>query len=158
MLRVKPWFAQVAAPGTDLGTTLKAQAAFITQFMGPLFDDLDAGRLAGASSAHFHRLHEVVRFRVLGAPADFDAVATDVERRLDAARAAGFIRGWTSEPASEWRNPDARYGTDVPGVATPFTTLMEAVSRAATAMLRSTGGTPSEMRRCGTGCISSTMP
>jgi hypothetical protein len=141
MLRVKPWFAQVAAPGTDLTTTLNRQVAFIIQFMGTLFDDLDARRLPGASSAHFHRLGKDVRLRVIGAPTDFDAVEADVERRLDAARAAGLIGSWTSEPASEWRNADARYGTDVPGVAMPFTAFMEAVSRAATAMLRSTGGT-----------------
>jgi hypothetical protein len=141
MLRVKPWFAQVAVPGTDPATGLRAQVDFITQFMGQLFDDLDAGRLPGARSAHFHRLGEVVRFRVLGEPANFDAVAADVERRLDGAQASGLIRGWTSEPTSEWKNADSRYGTDVPHVATPFTEFMEAVSRAATALLRSTGGT-----------------
>jgi len=139
MSRAKNWFAEVAVVGSP--TLLQAQAKFITQFVGSLFDDMDAGRLVGAKSANFHRLGSEVRFRVIGEPARFAALVADVEARLAVAQVAGLLTGFRSEPESNWETPDLHYGTGVLGVASPFTQFMEAVSRATIALLRSSGTT-----------------
>ncbi len=141
MLRVKTWYADVAPPGSDPAVILQGQAIFITRFISALFDDMDAGTLANARSAHFHRLGEVVRFRVIGEARDFSALVVVVESRLQTARASGLISNSRSDAESDLVGGDPDYGTDVPGVLMPFTQFMEAVGRASTALLRSSGGT-----------------
>jgi len=139
-VRVKTWYAEVVLAGTDATTTLRAQAQFITTFLGALFVDLDAGRLGGAASAHFHRLAQCVRFRVLGT--DLSTATAEVDRRLAAAKTASVISDFHSEAETEWEKPGSPdYGTEVPGVTQPFTDFMEAVSRATIALLKSSGDT-----------------
>ena len=135
VLRAKTWFAQVCSPGAP--ATLEAQAAFIRQFMAQLFADLDAGRLPGAQSAHFHRLRHEVRFRLI-APPPLESLVADIEERLRTATAAGVITGFRSEPDGLWGSPDPAYGTEVPDVPAAFTQFLESVSRSTIALLKTT--------------------
>lgn len=133
MLRAQSWFASV--PTQDL---LHAQAAFITQVMGALFEDLDAGRLSGVQSIHFHRLGPEVRFRIIGPPGGLTGPVPTVQSRLNDAQTAGLLISFRSEPEGDWQTPDPSYGTDVPGVPQAFTQFLEAISRATLALLAST--------------------
>ena len=136
MLRAKAWFAEVGSP--DLQTLLDNQAEFIRKFMTQLFADLDAGKLPGAKSVHFHRLGNEVRFRIIGPDGVIVALAPEIDKRLAAAQKAGVIVSSRHEPEGEWEKPDANYGTNVPDVMSAFTPFLESVSRAALAFL-STG-------------------
>jgi len=127
------WYAQVVSQG-DAQATLQAQANFIRHFVGRLFQDLDAGTLTGARSAHFHRLVNEVRFRLVGAAPMTDLVS-EVERRLQHAITTGLISGFRSDPEGPWETPDSAYGTDVPNVPPAFTQFLESISRATVAIL-----------------------
>jgi hypothetical protein len=138
MPRAKTWFA--AVPSGNAAALLRGQADFVTQFMGRLFDDLDAHQLGGATSLHFHRLRDEVRFRVIGPVGAIPPLEADINQRLRAAQTTGLVLSYRSEPEGNWETPDPTYGTDVAGVAPAFTQFMETVSRATIAFLKA-GGT-----------------
>lgn len=132
VLHAQTWFARVAQ--ADAAATLQAQATFIRQFMGQLFSDMDNGQLPDVQSAHFHRLGNEVRFRVI-VFAPTESLVAAVEQRLNAATTDGMIEAFRSEPPGVWGTPDPAYGTDMPNVPAPFTQFLESISRATVAIL-----------------------